>query len=68
MKNTISKLMVVGALMVGGTVMAADAPMKQPAKSEHAAKAPAKPAADTNTKEMPAPAHHAEKGAKHHKG
>ena len=68
MKNTIAKMMVVGALMVGGSVMAAEAPA-QPAKPAHATKAPAKPAAtDTKDTTAPAPAHTAAKGTKHHKG
>jgi hypothetical protein len=66
MKNTISKLMVVGALMAGGAAMAADAPA-QPAKPAHAAKATPKPA-PTSGKEMgTTAAPHAAKGAKQHK-
>jgi hypothetical protein len=68
MKNAISKLMVVGTLMMGTAVLAAGAPTP-PAKSAETTKAPAKSAPMTKETKAPAPAApHAMKGTQHHKG
>jgi hypothetical protein len=68
MKNAISKWMVVGTLMMGTAVLAADAPTP-PAKPAATAKAPAKPAPTAKDTGTPAPAaQHPTKGTKHHKG
>jgi hypothetical protein len=68
MKNAISKLMVVGTLMMGTAVLAADAPTP-PAKPAATMKAPAKPSPTAKETKAPAPAaQHPMKGTQHHKG
>ncbi|WNG30882.1 hypothetical protein F0U62_47855 [Cystobacter fuscus] len=68
MKNAISKLMVVGTLMMGSAVMAADAPAAPAKHAEHAKKAPkseTKPAEGTEAGTATSPAHHSAKSTKH---